>query len=132
MRIRALLAATIAGLLLAGCGSGGSPTSTKAKPNPAAPSSSAPSTPTASPARKPAAVLETDWPFFGRTPQRTHYLAEPVKDLRPPLAVAWTFNTHSLIEFPPAIHDGVAYLVNKYANTEALRLSDRKVLWRHV
>jgi outer membrane protein assembly factor BamB len=131
MRTRVLLATTIAGLLLlTGCGSGGPTTSTEAKPGPAAATS--PSAPPASPARKPAEVAETDWPFFGRTPQRTHYLAEPLEDLRPPLTVAWTFNTHSLIEFPPAIHGGVAYLVNKYANTEAVRLSDRKVLWRHV
>src|ERR1700761_258155 len=107
MKIRALLAATIAGLLLAGCGSGRPTTSPKSKPGPPATPPSSPSTPAATPARKAAEVAETDWPFFGRTPQRTHYLAEPVKDLRPPLTVAWTFNTHSLIEFPPAIHDGV-------------------------
>jgi outer membrane protein assembly factor BamB len=130
MRTRVLLATAIAGLLLTGCGSGGPTTSTEAKSEPAATTS--PSTPSAPPVHHRAEVAETDWPFFGRTPQRTHYLAEPLKDLRPPLTVDWTFNTHSLIEFPPAIHGGIAYLVNKYANTEAVRLSDRKVLWRHV
>jgi hypothetical protein len=89
MRTRVLLATTIVGLLLlTGCGSGGPTTSTEAKPEPAATTS--PSTPSAPPARKPAEVAETDWPFFGRTPQRTQYLAEPLKDLRPPLTVAWT------------------------------------------
>jgi outer membrane protein assembly factor BamB len=34
-----------------------------------------------------------------------------------------------LIEFPPAIADGVAYVVNKYGNAKAVRLGDRKVLW---
>ncbi len=31
-------------------------------------------------------------------------------------------NTHALIEFPPAIHDGVAYVINKYGNGKAVRL----------
>jgi outer membrane protein assembly factor BamB len=49
--------------------------------------------------------------------------------LDPPLRQAWSINTHALIEFPPAIHDGVAYVINKYGNGKAVRLRDRKVLW---
>jgi hypothetical protein len=71
----------------------------------------------------------TDWPTFGRVPQRTHYLAADEKALDPPLKQAWAINTHALIEFPPAIHDGIAYVINKYGNGKAVRLSDRKVLW---
>ncbi|HET7443520.1 MAG TPA: PQQ-binding-like beta-propeller repeat protein [Solirubrobacterales bacterium] len=79
-------------------------------------------------------VVETepgpdDWPFFGRVPQRTHYLPEPEKPLDPPFKQVWSFNTHALIEFPPAIANGVAYVVNKYGNPAAIRLSDRKVIW---
>ena len=70
-----------------------------------------------------------DWPLFGRVPQRTHYLEAEGKALDPPLKQAWSVNTHALIEFPPAIHDGVAYVINKYGNGKAVRLSDRKVLW---
>jgi outer membrane protein assembly factor BamB len=70
-----------------------------------------------------------DWPLFGRVPARTHYLPAEEKALDPPLKQAWSINTHALIEFPPAIHDGVAYVVNKYGNGKAVRLSDRKVLW---
>jgi len=70
-----------------------------------------------------------DWPLFGRVPQRTHYLQAEGKALDPPLKQAWSVNTHALIEFPPAIHDGVAYVINKYGNGKAVRLSDRKVLW---
>lgn len=70
-----------------------------------------------------------DWPLFGRVPQRTHYLEADNKALDPPLKEAWSVNTHALIEFPPAIHDGVAYVINKYGNGKAVRLSDRKVLW---
>jgi outer membrane protein assembly factor BamB len=70
-----------------------------------------------------------DWPMFGRVPERTHYLPDEGRDLDPPLKEAWAVNTHGLIEFPPAIANGVAYLVNKFGNGKAVRLSDRKVLW---
>lgn len=70
------------------------------------------------------------WPLFGRVPERTHYLpAPPRRALNPPLREAWSINTHALIEFPPAVANGVAYVVNKYGNAKAVRLSDRKVLW---
>lgn len=70
-----------------------------------------------------------DWPQFGRVPARTHYLPEDKRALDPPLKEAWSISTHALIEFPPAIHDGVAYVINKYGNGKAVRLRDRKVLW---
>jgi outer membrane protein assembly factor BamB len=87
------------------------------------------------PASMPAMALTPgfqNWPYFGRVPERTHYLPDdPVDqvDLDPPLKQAWSINTHALIEFPPAIHRGTAYLINKYGNGKAVRLSDRKVLW---
>jgi outer membrane protein assembly factor BamB len=74
----------------------------------------------------------SDWPYFGRVPERTHYLPDDPVDkvvLDPPLKQAWSINTHALIEFPPAIHQGVAYVINKFGNGKAVRLSDRKVLW---
>jgi outer membrane protein assembly factor BamB len=70
-----------------------------------------------------------NWPLFGRIPARTHYLPAEGRVLDPPLEQAWSINTHALIEFPPAIHDGVAYVINKYGNGKAVRLRDRKVLW---
>jgi len=72
------------------------------------------------------------WPFFGRLPQRTHYLGGPIDDLDPPFKVLWHVNTHALIEFPPAISGGVAYLVNKYGNVYAIRLKDKKILWTRI
>ena len=72
------------------------------------------------------------WPLFGRVPERTHYLPAHSGRLDPPLREAWSINTHALIEFPPAIADGVAYVVNKYGNAKAVRLSDRKVLWERI
>jgi outer membrane protein assembly factor BamB len=71
-----------------------------------------------------------DWPLFGRVPERTHYLADEGRELDPPLREAWSINTHALIEFPPAVANGVAYVVNKYGDARAVRLRDHKVLWR--
>ena len=71
-----------------------------------------------------------DWPMFGRVPERTHYLPAERRALDPPLAERWSINTHALIEFPPAISDGVAYVINKYGNGKAIRLRDRKILWQ--
>lgn len=72
---------------------------------------------------------QVDWPYFGRVPERTHYLPSEDKALDPPLRQAWSINTHALIEFPPAVAGGVAYVINKFGNGKAVRLSDRKVLW---
>jgi outer membrane protein assembly factor BamB len=73
-----------------------------------------------------------DWPLFGRVPERTHYLPAEGQQLDPPLKQAWSINTHALLEFPPAIAGGVAYVVNKFGNATAVRLRDRKVLWRRI
>lgn len=70
-----------------------------------------------------------DWPLFGRVAERTHYLPDEGRDLDPPLKEAWSTDTHGLIEFPPAIANGVAYVINKFGNEKAVRLRDRKVLW---
>lgn len=72
------------------------------------------------------------WPQFGRVPERTHYLPTEGRDLDPPLGEAWSIDTHALIEFPPAVAGGVAYIANKYGNARAIRLRDRKVLWERV
>ncbi len=73
-----------------------------------------------------------DWPLFGRVPERTHYLPAHRRMLNPPLRQSWSINTHALIEFPPAVAHGVAYVVNKYGNAKAVRLSDRKILWERL
>jgi outer membrane protein assembly factor BamB len=73
-----------------------------------------------------------DWPFFGRVPERTQFLPSEKRSLDPPLREAWSISTHALIEFPPAVANGVAYVVNKYGNARAVRLRDRKTLWRRV
>ena len=128
VRYRLLLLAALVGALavLAGCGSGGSD-STGGGSETTGGSGGA--------VEMPAVELSPgfqDWPFFGRVPERTHYLPDDPVDrvyLDPPLKQTWSINTHALIEFPPAIHRGVAYVINKFGNGRAVRLSDRKVLW---
>jgi outer membrane protein assembly factor BamB len=71
---------------------------------------------------------KVSWLMFGRVPQRTHSLPQ-YKNLNPPLEQEWKFSDRVLIEFPPALHDGVAYLADKYGNVRAIRTSDRRVLW---
>jgi outer membrane protein assembly factor BamB len=109
-RLSALVCMTMLVAALAGCGSGNSGA-------------------TAASGDSKSSAGYVDWPFFGRVPARTHYLPMQKRALDPPLRQAWSVNTHALIEFPPAIHDGVAYVVNKYGNGKAVRLRDRKVLW---
>jgi outer membrane protein assembly factor BamB len=118
------LAALVA-LLLTACGGGGSSSA-----------GSSGETPSQKPKSVPSIALEPgslNWPFFGRVPQRTHYLPADQgavdRPLDPPLKVAWTVNTHGLLEFPPAIADGVAYAINKFGNGKAIDLETRKVLW---
>jgi outer membrane protein assembly factor BamB len=119
-RSRLLLCVALLGALatlVAGCGSGGG-SSTVSEP-------SSIHSMTLSPGFQ-------NWPYFGRVPARTHYLPDDPADrivLDPPLKQAWSINTHALIEFPPAIHHGVAYVINKFGNGKAVRLRDRKVLW---
>jgi outer membrane protein assembly factor BamB len=112
-RLRILVALGLAGLVaasaLAGCGGGAG--------------EEAPTPPASS------GTDLVDWPLFGRVPERTHYLPAHRRALNPPLREAWSINTHALIEFPPAVAHGIAYVVNKYGNAKAVRLSDRKVLW---
>ncbi len=111
-------------MLVGGCGGGGTSSS----------SSSGTKT-TGGAAELPLKTLEPHyvaWPFFGRVPQRTHYLPADNgivdRPIDPPLKQAWSVNTHGLLEFPPAIGGGVAYAINKYGNGKAIQLRTRKIV----
>ena len=73
-----------------------------------------------------------DWPMFGRVPERTQYMPTERRVLDPPLREAWSINTHGLIEFPPAVAEGVAYVVNKFGNLHAVTLRDHRTVWQHL
>jgi outer membrane protein assembly factor BamB len=125
-----LALAALLALLLGGCGGGSSSSPSGASTTGTATSPGNGSETT------PAIPLEPgfiNWPFFGRVPQRTHYLPANRgaidRPLDPPLKVAWQVNTHGLLEFPPAIADGVAYTINKFGNGKAIDLKTRKVIW---
>jgi outer membrane protein assembly factor BamB len=57
-------------------------------------------------------------------------MATERRELDPPLREAWSINTHGLIEFPPAVAGGIAYVVNKFGNLHAVKLSDHSTLWQ--
>jgi outer membrane protein assembly factor BamB len=135
MRSVALLAlVALVALLVAGCGGAGSASSSGGGSSSSA-STTTGAAATGSPATIPGKTLEpgyVDWPYFGRVPQRTHYLpanrGSVDRPLDPPLKQAWSINTHGLLEFPPAIGGRVAYAINKYGNGKAVQLGDRKVI----
>ena len=75
-----------------------------------------------------ASAAPVDWRLFGRVAARTHYLPAAER-FNPPLKRVWSFNTKGLIEFPPAVNDGVAYVANKYGDVTAVDLTTEKVVW---
>jgi outer membrane protein assembly factor BamB len=74
----------------------------------------------------------SDWPMFGRIPERPQYMPTTRRSLDPPLRESWSVDTHGLIEFPPAVANGVAYVVNKFGNLHAVTLSDHQTVWEHL
>jgi outer membrane protein assembly factor BamB len=68
------------------------------------------------------------WPMYGVVPARTQ--AHPRIRLRPPFRIVWGRNLHSLLEFPAAVADGVAYLSNLAGTEWALSMANGRVLWQ--
>ena len=115
--LAALLVATVPAL--AACGGSSSPQPGGAS-GPAA-------TTAAGSQSKPSGPSAVDWPFFGRIPERTQYIARAPD---PPFKFRWQFYAKQLIEFPPSIAGPVMYVVNKTGELYAVRIADAKVLWK--
>jgi outer membrane protein assembly factor BamB len=131
----AVLLALVALLALLAAGCGGGASSSSGGSSSTASTTTGGASASEAPATVPMNTLEpgyVDWPYFGRVPQRTHYLpanrGEVDRPLDPPLKQAWSINTHGLLEFPPAIGGRVAYAINKFGNGKAIQLGTRKVI----
>jgi outer membrane protein assembly factor BamB len=79
--------------------------------------------------RKPAALTRVDWPTFGYDDRRLRYLPSR---LRPPFRVEWTFRARHLLEFPPAVAYGRAYIANNPGTLFAVQIATGRTSWRHV
>jgi outer membrane protein assembly factor BamB len=67
-----------------------------------------------------------DWPMFGRIKPRTQHLKGK---LEPPFEEAWAFQAGVLLEFPPALQDGVLYMADKAGDIRAIRASTGDTIW---
>jgi outer membrane protein assembly factor BamB len=126
------VAVAVAALALSGCGGSGGGSSTGSPPtisgsDPGARTRTANLSP--SQARLAAEIANhgVDWPFFGRVPERTHFIARAPE---PPFHFIWEFFAKQLIEFPPAVEGGRIYIVNKTGEVYAVRSSDGKQIWK--
>jgi outer membrane protein assembly factor BamB len=110
-----LLACLALALALGSCGSGHDSSSSK----PAATSSPG--------SRSSSTVAKVDWPYFGRVPERTHFIADAPD---PPFHFLWQFFVKQLIEFPPDLAGNRLYVVNKTGELYALHTANGRVDWK--
>jgi outer membrane protein assembly factor BamB len=71
---------------------------------------------------------DLQWPFYGATLARTQ--AHPAIRLRPPFRTVWSRGVGSLVEFPAAVWEGVAYVNTLDGTLYALSMRDGRVLWK--
>lgn len=83
------------------------------------------------PEAAPAEVEEAaSWPDYGFTPQRTR-ANTALTDLRPPFRRVWEYDAGSLVEFPPVIAGGRAFVGTNGKLALAIDLDTGRELWRH-
>ena len=78
---------------------------------------------------KPAALTRVDWPMYGYDEQRLRYLPSA---LRPPFRAQWTFRARHLLEFPPAVAYGRAYIANNPGVLTAVQTATGRASWRYA
>jgi outer membrane protein assembly factor BamB len=90
----------------------------------------APKPTTTPPPRKPVAVDNFLWPWYGFDAARSRFF-NPGHRLDPPLRIAWVFQDYALLEFPPVIAGTGLYLVDDDASAKALDKRNGHKLWEH-
>ena len=83
------------------------------------------------PPKKPtvsAALTRVDWPTYGYDPRRLRYLPSR---LGPPFRVQWTFRARHLLEFPPVVAYGRAYIANNPGVLYAVQAATGRTSWRY-
>lgn len=71
---------------------------------------------------------QLQWPAYGADPARTQ--AHPAIRLRPPFRVVWRRWFGSLLEFPAAVWEGVAYVNTFQRGLYAISMRNGELLWR--
>jgi outer membrane protein assembly factor BamB len=95
-------------------------------PTETAPAPKPPPPPKPKPGR-PASLDRVDWPLFGYDLQRLRYLPSR---LRPPFRTEWTFFGRHLLEFPPAVAYGRAYIANNPGVLYAVQAATGRTSWK--
>ncbi|MEQ9335663.1 MAG: PQQ-binding-like beta-propeller repeat protein [Miltoncostaeaceae bacterium] len=70
------------------------------------------------------------WPEYGLTPERTR-ANTALTGLRPPFRRVWEYEAGALVEFPPVVADGRAFVGTNGKLAIALDLRTGRELWRH-
>ena len=78
--------------------------------------------------KRPAALTRVDWPTYGFDPRRLRFLPSR---LAPPFRVQWTFHGRHLLEFPPAVAYGRAYIASNPGVLYAVQAATGRVSWRY-
>ena len=78
--------------------------------------------------QKPAALTRVDWPTFGYDDRRLRFLPST---LAPPFRVAWVFHGRHLLEFPPAVAYGRAFIANNPGVLYAVQTATGRTSWRY-
>jgi outer membrane protein assembly factor BamB len=78
--------------------------------------------------RRPAALSRIDWPTYGFDPRRLRFLPSR---LAPPFRVQWTFHGRHLLEFPPAVAYGRAYIASNPGVLYAVQAATGRVSWSY-
>jgi outer membrane protein assembly factor BamB len=68
------------------------------------------------------------WPIYGANPARTQ-VHSGIK-IHPPFRVVWRRDLGGLLEFPPVVWEGVAYVNNMRGVLRALSMRNGRILWR--